>query len=95
MIFVFDGVVGKEKNVVISFFSISSYAESKESTCPLVLTSKNLVRASGLSFFVLNCRTSAKWSADELEFWSSLDPAMYLKGFQKVFYSGSSKFEIV
>ena len=29
-----------------------SNSESKESTCPLVCTWKNLVRASGLSFFV-------------------------------------------
>ena len=38
-------------------------SESKESTRPLVLTRKNLVRASGVSFF--NCRTNAKWQADE------------------------------
>ena len=43
---------------------IKKRAEAKESTRPLVLTRKNLVRASGSSYLSY-CRMSAKWQADE------------------------------
>ena len=50
----FGNVAGKGDNAKIHYFykMFSILSESKECTRPLVLTRKNLVRASGLSVFV-------------------------------------------